>query len=164
MNIVRFGVAWDKPTTRVLTAILRDAFSYSKMLPPDTSLCLVSKAPEFLIGSDTVPRSEDGLYDFGGLKLGVEKHDAADNSGCEAWKLYYEVRRPDIPTGATQVYYQRVGNNGVKRIKLQKDAEHYPSLYNPSDNRIVPPGMSPNIQKIPPYAPRNFPTTPYRLI
>jgi hypothetical protein len=162
MTTVKFGVVWDKATPRVLAAILRDVMAYSRLLPPGVNLTLVTDNPMMFVGSNRVPRTEDGLYDLGGILVGIERR--TDGIECAAWKLYYEVKRPPIPSGAKQVYYSRVGDNGTKRIELSKDDPRYPSLHNPQDERIVPPGKSPNINKIPPRYYSNFPNTPYRLM
>ena len=162
IETVKLGVDWDKPTQRVLNAILRDALIYSRLLPPNAHLTIVSPNPNLFVGSDRVPRDDVGLYDFGGIRFALEKKD--DATTCDVWKLYYEVKRPAIPSGAKQVYYSRVGNNGVKRIILRKDDTRYPSLENPSDQRVVPPGRSPNINKIPIRYSGNGPSMIYRLM
>lgn len=134
-----FGVAWDKQTVPILNAITYDVISYNRVVPAaQAKLVLVSPDYDWLIPL--------------GMVMDIEvTSDPNIVKQCFTWKLYYEEKCPELPNPeADHVYFKKVTNREVKRVRLQPGREGYPSLYNPSDNQIIPPSRSPNINKLPP--------------
>jgi hypothetical protein len=133
-----FGVKWDMESPQILNAILQDVMSYARVVP---TLCrLVVVCQDF------------GFLDKVGSMAGVEVTSDPDTAKqCQVWKLYYVHECPDVPQQGKHVYSKRVnGEEKGDKIKMSQGQPGYPSLYNPSDNIVVPPGRSPNINKIPP--------------
>jgi hypothetical protein len=84
-----------------------------------------------------------------------------DKNLCAVWKVYHDDVResPDIQdlTGK-DILYRRVTPLPRHKIRLIPDDPRYPDLFRQSDNRIVPPGLSPNINRVPPrVSNNNFP-------
>ena len=146
---VLFGVGWDQPTIQVLNAIIMDVLSYQRLVPNSAKLVVVCDDAAFL------ERVSGALR--------VEVSDSTkDKNACTVWKLYYVVDCPPSPPQAEQCYSKQVTNLEVKRLVMRQGQPRYPSLVNPGDNRMVPPGKSPNINKIPPHVPYGQPSTLYQ--
>ncbi len=146
------GVDWDIRNSEVMNAILIDVIGYADILPSASTLTVVSR-------------------DFGWLQPFFSSLPSVEASSdpelrekCLVWKLYYMNECPEIPQGAQKVYYKKVGNFGKKLMRLRKDVPHYPSLYNPGDNIVVPPSKSPNINQIPTKYYSQFPSVTYPTV
>lgn len=135
---VSFGVGWDKPTIQVLNAIVMDVLAFRRLLKPNEDLLLVCQE-----GASFLKRVSSSI----GVRLSDKP---ADVKSCLTWKLYWVERCPPVPPSASDCYEKRVSTNERKVLVLKRDEARYPSLFNPSDNHVVPPGLSPNINKIPP--------------
>lgn len=141
-----FGVAWDKDCPEVLNAITIDVLAYNRVVPNTSRLVLVCQDFGFL----------NPLSSVAGIEI---TSDPDLRTACEIWKLYYVETCPAIPSNGKHVYQKKVTNFGVNHTELNKGREGYPSLWNASDNVIVPPSLSPNINKIPPrYFPNGYST------
>lgn len=67
------------------------------------------------------------------------------------WKVYYVNQCPAVPPCAKYFYKRRVLIPGASSTKLRKDRPGYPVLERPSTiSRDLPPGQSPNINRLPP--------------
>lgn len=144
-ELVYFGVDWDEKTTTILNAIATDILSYQRIVPASGRLVVVCKDAAFL------KRIGDAL--------GVDVLDGAPfHKKCRVWKLYYIKARPPVPESADTCYEKQVSKPYKRVLRMTQDDSRYPSLYNPGDNRVVPPGKSPNINKIPPHFHRGPPT------
>ena len=142
------GVKWDRPLITVLNAILMDVMSYRRILKPGQRLVIACEDAGF------IKRACDALG------IGVSE-DPQDLKKCEIWKLYYVEQCPEIPSGNVVVYEKQVDSAEVKRLVMRPGDPRYPSLFNPQDNRMVPPGKSPNINKIPPRYYHSYPNVLY---
>ena len=145
---VFFGVDWDQPTIQILNAIVMDILSYQRFLPNSAELVVVCKDTKFL---NRVT---------GALGVKVTDNTSASND-CKTWKLYFVEECPPIPPQAISCFQKHVTNLKRKKIILRQGQPRYPSLVNPGDNRMLPPGKSPNINKIPPRMGNNQPSMLY---
>jgi hypothetical protein len=146
---VFFGVDWDLPTIQILNAIVLDILSYQRFVPNSAELLVVCKDAKFL------KRITDALH------VNVTD-DTSKSNACTMWKLYYVKECPPAPPQSVSCYKKQVTNLQRKKIILRQGQPRYPTLINPGDNRIVPPGKSPNINKIPPRVPNNQPSMLYQ--
>ena len=139
-----FGIGWEIQSPQILNAVLMDVLSYNRVVPTTCRLVVVCSDIEFL---NTVASI-----------TGVEITSDADmKKQCEIRKLYFQNECPSAPPQGKHVYTKRVGNEDKSVTRLTQGQPGYPSLYNPSDNIVVPPGRSPNINKIPPRYSSNAP-------
>lgn len=144
---VLFGVDWDMPTRPVLNAIFIDMLSYKRVVQ-GSNLVVVCKDAKFL--SRLCSAIDVGVSDDKELQ---EK--------CKVWKLYYMKMQPRPPeVKDATVYFKEVAPSTRKIIVMKKGEPRYPSLFNQQDNHLVPPGKSPNINKIPP---RYYPGYPQAI-
>lgn len=142
---ILFGVDWDKESPEMLNAITIDVLAYNRIVPNSCRLVVVCKDGTFL----------DTLSSITGLEV---TSDVNARNKCEVWKLYYLEQCPDLPPNGKHVYQKKVSNSMTDSpVTMTQGREGYPSLWNSSDNVIVPPGRSPNINKIPPrYMPQGY--------
>jgi hypothetical protein len=130
-----FGVDWDIKTAPILNAIIMDILNMKRMFSGE--LVVVCKEPKFL------KRVCNAL----GLDV---KATGSIGEGCKVWKLYYEQNAPSVPNYASVVYEKKVSIPGRNPARLTQGDPRYPSLYNYQDNIALPPGLNPNINRVPP--------------
>lgn len=139
-----FGVKWDLKTTTVLNAILMDILAFRRLMQIGQRLVIVCQEKSFLKRACK--------------EIGVAlTDDAADVRKCEIWKLYYIKEQPECPAGDVTVYTKQVDSAEVHHIRMTQGDPRYPSLFNPGDNHMLPPGKNPNINKVPPRYYRGYP-------
>ena len=68
----------------------------------------------------------------------------------DTWKAYYSHRKPAPPSIAAHFYHTRVAVPDVEKVRISIGDPHYPVIERPANERLVPPGTTPNINKIPP--------------
>lgn len=145
---VYFGVDWDSTTIQVLNAIVMDIMSYQRFIPNTSSLVVVCKEAKFLKRVSAA------------LNIRVEDS-ASEQNKCSTWKLYWVEACPAVPNQATTCFEKQVTTLERNTLVMRKGDPRYPSLERPGDSRMVPPGKSPNVNRIPPRVHRGQPSVLY---
>ena len=142
------GIAWEVYTPELKGILVRDLLSF-KGLWPDLALELCSS-------QDELEKAKEWLQPV----LNLTDIKIVNGKDPSVWKVYFYKDEPQLPPYASNIFRKNMLTpHQRKKAKLLKGAERYPSLYRASDHRMVPPGMSININKIPPRRNQNAPYT-----
>ena len=148
---VRMGVKLEKFDPTFISSCCRDVLNMVATLPANQRLVVVC---------EDQPTLEALQKPLASTRVSLEVL-TKDTPACSAWKVYYDTERvpPEVEgLVGLDIIYRKVTMPPRRKIRLIPDDARYPSLYRQSDNRIVPPGLSPNINKVPPRVSyNNFP-------
>lgn len=73
------------------------------------------------------------------------------------WRVYVYESEPTLPDYAENIVRKDMSIKTSREGRLIPNAEHYPSLERQSDQRVVSPGLSIDINRPPPINPKNAP-------
>lgn len=138
------GIAWDKSSPNLKAAMLADLMKIKDGFP--------NAQVEFL-----APPGDDGLWvstlsSYANLPMVKGKKP-------EVWRVYVVEDEVLLPDYAVEIIRKNLTPDKSRGIPLIPNAEKYPSLERQSDLRVVPPGLSLNLNKIPPRQNKNAPYT-----
>ena len=136
------GIAWDKFSPNLKAAMLSDLLKIKDGFP--------NAQVEFL-----VPESDDGawvqtLADYAELPV-------VSGRNPEVWRVYVVEEEVLLPDGAVEILRKDLTPEKSRGIPLIPNAEKYPTLTRQSDLRVVPPGLSLTLNKMPPRPGKNQP-------
>jgi len=149
---IYLGMLLEDDNSKLVSAACRDLISYSRVVNPRNPLTVITNIPSVLKHMQASVSFEVEQYtpflsgNFNELPEDIRQHLLQ----CKVWKAYWYSRKFNAPPTAEHFYETRVFNPNVEKIVIRKDDPRYPCIDRPNDERIVPPGLSPSINKIPP--------------
>jgi hypothetical protein len=131
------GLIWDKYDSRLKAQVLKDLLEL-------TSVGLTRVQVIAPIGEDT------GWLDQQLKMIGIKR---VDSLLPTQWRCYVLEQEPVMPDCCDDWMVKDLRIQKSRGVPMRPNSEGYPSLERQSDNRVVPPGLSLTINKMPPIRP-----------
>ena len=129
------GLAWDRNSPNLKAAILNDLLKIKDGL----SNAQVELMP---------PEGDDGLWVEPLLKLA--ELPIVKGSKPTTWCVYIVEEEVVLPDYAEDIVRKSLRIEKAPPRLMKPDVDKYPSLHRQSDERVVPPGLSLHLNKMPP--------------
>lgn len=128
------GIAWDKFSPKIRGEVLRDILKLKDALP---ELMIQMHAPDANVGW------LKALCEYTQCPLVVGRDP-------QLWRVYIVEQEPVLPDYASDVIRKDLRVVKAPKTYMKPNQENYPVLERPSDNRMVPVGLSISLDTPPP--------------